>query len=561
MTRHAPPAELLHLTATLALALLPIVAAGLCIVLMKRSIPALLVAIALLVCGEGLTTGQGVGESLLSVFQGQVKASVFTVLLLSAGVALINGGPARGFAQKLVLRIPHPDLRLLVGIVLGALTGFGSSSMAAQFLADLFGSRESPGAPPAVITGACTFGSLLVPISVWWIYFASFGQTGKTPHVSTAPTVWLLVVPACFCAFLTLLLIAGRRKARGSQRRAHDVRDWLRPRAAAPRLRAGLSWLVFFAVVIAYGPVLKALSRQPSGDWDLPTGALLATVLAGGLLIRQDMAGSLQALWPLPRSGAGAEKAADAYQEARAATAAVFPARSAGPAALCRALPPSAAARATHLLFRTSSAGPVHFRQREGAALARLRLSISRQWALWEYGLTRGLSAALVFITAIVFKTYYVQYQQALGLHLDFAGLSGLLSVPGPDRWLCNLAGCLIVIAVLGGIGGYLIGTAFGTFALVYSLLGVALDQMAVQHAVLPHAYVPMLVGWLIAVSAAINSCSPRADNVSVAAAQLGVAPEVLDRAARAPLIQALLLSLAVALLLPLVVVPLHLIR
>jgi len=97
----------------LMLALIPIVAAGLSSVAIKRAVPALFLALLPLayVVIRAHPENGFLLEAILTNYRQQIGHSIFTVLLLSAGVALIHNGPAHGFARRLIGRIRHPVLR------------------------------------------------------------------------------------------------------------------------------------------------------------------------------------------------------------------------------------------------------------------------------------------------------------------------------------------------------------------------------------------------------------------------------------------------------------------
>ncbi len=580
MTPQPLPAQSIpELLVSLLLALLPIIAAGLCIFVLQRSVPALLLACVLLACWLTLHFGTHIGwetvppppESggipifpalqpvvhLLYAFSKLVGPGLLTVLLLTAGLDLINSGPARGFARQLVQRIPRPESRLTAGMLLGIVTGFGSSTLAVQFLADLLdpgGKSDDPEAEKrrakelAPVVGACTFGSLLVPISVAWLYFKGFEKDFHTPGITTGPdglsfsNWWLWAIPALFCVCMFAILVQ-QRTARGRERlRAHDVRFLLRVSGSEPHRRDGVSWILFIVGVIAAPMLIKACTGRRT-DWDFPVGVLIATVMGVAWWLALDLYRSVQAIWPLPPPGQDPPTAlvADALRTMRRKFDAVYPAVQLPSGDRWQLLPDAAAARATHLVFkRVKGRNPL---------LQRLQLALGRQWTLWESGLKSGIGTAMVFLTALVFKEIYTRYLKLSNIQPDFKALDTLIHLPHP--WIWNLIGCLIIILTLGLFGGWLIGTSFGTFALVLSLMTPALKQMAQERDPLAHIYIEVLIGLLIAVAAAINSCSPRADNVAVAGSQLHLDGELLDGAVRPALLPALGLTLLVSLILP----------
>lgn len=252
------------------------------------------------------------------------------------------------------------------------------------------------------------------------------------------------------------------------------------------------------------------------------TCVLIATSLASIIWVIHDLRGTVQSLWNEGNAKIrGRSAALDVIlQKSPTAFAAVMT-----PNGL-HAIAESSAASATHIVLRKPSHDLF-------SIFLRIQISLTAQWAQWEKGAMAGVSACLVILCVSAFNTVYKSFLSAYSISL---------SSPNPlIAFWCSL----FVILILGLIGGYFIGSSFGTFAITIAVISPNIASLIALHHILS---AQILIGLLVCVSALVNSCSLQADNVNIAANLLGVSTETLSKAAMPVLLSSFFATLAFAL-------------
>lgn len=509
----------------LLLSLLPVALAFLAIRGTRKAVYGFFIAAAgtatILLCMQGHIEGVG------HILEKKFDASVLKMVLMVGGMTMISVGPARHVARDLILRVPNAILRLLAGITLAGVGGFGNSVSAADLLAHVFPpSPRRTRAELAPLVAACTLGCILVPFSPWWIFFNStsellIGKDGIYP--------WPVMIGPVVFALAVVIGLVGERLQEDRQTAKNNPRSLLRLRPAPMAWTQVVPWLLFMAPLIG----LPAWAPFIHGDVKdfLLWGILAGTAASLWFCLMMDIGGDRQILW---EGAHGAEpQGRAAFRELRTGWRASYARGRAGELLL-----PDTVESPSDAVFLIPARGnsPSKFLRKERMTLTRLRASLLVHLGAWQDGLRNGAMTGAILIAVGIFREYNDAFVSVL------TGTPAATEATQPKANLpLALLGFAVVVGAALGIGTVL-GTAFGTFALVFTLLLPLLKS-------LPPTVSAILVGLLVSLSAAVNSSSPQADNVAAVAHSVGTSVEEISGAAKPVVLRACMASSVACLL------------
>ncbi|MFZ4507902.1 MAG: hypothetical protein ACOYON_09430 [Fimbriimonas sp.] len=502
--------------------LLPICLAFMCIEAVKSPVYGFVLASALLATGLHVAQlfGFGIGheiDGLAHVLASKINEELLTLALLVAGTTMVANGPGSSVARSLVLRVRNEPLRLTFGMILAGLVGFGNSLTAANLLTQLMPSKGKKTALSLALPAvACTVGCILIPLSPWWVFFK------KASGVDLIPTFESLIAPTVFAVSVLLqLLRLQKREATTNdpsdprlQRAAR--RNLLRP--FPPRLDLGqvLAW-ASFALPILVVPIVFAL-RGGKVEEGVLAGVLAGTAASLGVSLLLDLDGDHQLFYAA---------ASTTPKEHLAGPVAVL-AQHKGIHLLMpndRVLGQDSRSQPSALLALI----PTGFWQKHELQYARLRAAMAIHLNTWQAGIRSGALAGAIVLACGLLRDY--------SKHLS--DMSGQQLVVGNGTAWAILFTAFAIVA-FGGVIGNVLGTAWGTFALVASILSPLIDEGKLSCDSYKQL-VFVLMGLLVAVSAGINSFSTQADNVIEVAHDLEVEPAEVGNPAREIVVKALL--------------------
>lgn len=425
---------------------------------------------------------QSLGHLVMENFGG----GILETTLMTAAITLLAGGAARSLGPALVSRVSNPVGASLLKMTVASLSGFANTTTASEMAIQVTHAESRKREESLILfAGVSNLGALLIPFSPSWSFYRKqMGAGGQGSGF--APEALQLWVPVIVFAVVMVIVMAWRSHKAHREVSTENPRSLLR----LPPRRIRPMEVVFYLALMLPIAVLPALTSF-TATHETPEHMLLYGILCGitlylGMNLLADMSGATQ---PILKTEEGEECPLTRWPNAK-----IMPERPDAEeldlqATQIVALPVPGRIQGPWFWKRI----PAKIEPAWKLGLIRLDSSWQSRRALFEQAIKNGALVGMLIFSVGIFRGALDMLMK--GAPVQFPQIPFAVALP---------AAALVTLGV-----GWVLGTGWGSFAIVLSLLLPILQSLSVPQA-------SLIVGLVIVASAAANSFSPQADNVQI---------------------------------------------